>query len=166
MDELFNNSSKLLAVKVFNPSSVMRDSGRLSDILLQWVKDVLNEFGMQVTDLMSATTDAGSDIKRMSSSLIGCHWDWCMSHLLNCALVEAFGTSLHPTSRGNKAAREVIIRAKKVVEYVNKSHPAKIALEEVQLASAVWALKVISDVPQRWKSTVMLLGQLLELWYG
>eukprot|EP00731_Ephydatia_muelleri_P024107 Em0016g378a len=86
--------------------TLVRDSGRSSDILLQWVKDVLNEFGLQLTDLMSATTDAGSDIKRPSSSLIGCHWDWCMSHLLNCALVEAFGTSLDPTSSGNKAARE------------------------------------------------------------
>ena len=71
-----------------------------------------------------------------------------MSHLLNCALVEAFGTSLDPTSNGNKAACEVIIHAKKFVEYVNKSHPAKIALVEVQLASAVSALKVISDVSQ------------------
>ena len=34
VDERFNYSSKLLVVKVFNPSSVVRDSGRLSDILL------------------------------------------------------------------------------------------------------------------------------------
>lgn len=33
--------------------------------------------------------------------------------------------------------------AKYVVQYMNKSHPAKIALQDVQLASAVSALKVM-----------------------
>ena len=160
----FNYSSKLLAVKPFNPSTALRESERVSDILHVWTKDVLAEFNLSTSDLMSATTDSGADIKRLGGSLLGCKWDWCIPHLLNCALVEAFGTSVDPAKSKNAACRNVLMRAKRTIEYVNKSDPAKICLDEVQREHGASSLHLMSDVPQRWKSTANLLNRLLFLW--
>ena len=160
----FEYSSKLLAVKPFNPSTALRDSDRVSDILLIWVKDVLLEFNLSISDIFSATTDSGGDIKRLGSVLLGCKWDWCVPHLLNCALVEAFGTSVDPAKSKNNACRVVLMRAKRTIEFVNKSDPAKILLDEIQREHGASSLHLLSDVPQRWKSTTNLLNRLLFLW--
>ncbi len=165
VDSLFNYRSYVLAVKPFNPSSAIRKSHRLSDIIFTWVRDVLHEFGLSLNDLMSATTDAGSDIKRFGDVLLDCKWEWCLCHMLNCALVEAFGSQVDPKKSTNKAARALISRAKKMIEHCNKSHPTQVQLKEIQ-ASVPFArdLKLLGDVPQRWKSTVKLLDRLLLLW--
>lgn len=165
IDKHFNYISKLLAVKLFNPSSQLRANiPRLSNIMKVWVEAVLEEFGLVANDIMSCTTDAGSDIRRLGSILLGCKWEWCIPHLLNCALVDSFGSSLNPNMSKNVLARAVIGRAKKLIEFVNKSHPAQTCLQEVQLEHAESALRLISDVPQRWKSTANLLQRILFLW--
>lgn len=165
IDANFNYSSSLLAVTPFNPSSALRaDEVRLSNILLKWVRGVLEEFHLSLSDLVSATTDGGSDIRRLGTQLLGCPWEWCIPHFLNCALVDAFGTSLDPAKSKNALARAVIVRAKKVVEHVNKSHPTQTLLRELQVAAAESVLKLLSDVPQRWLSTTNLLRRLLALW--
>lgn len=165
VDENFNYCSKLLAVKAFNPHSQIRDEFELSSILLLWLTGVLGEFGLSTSDLMSSTTDAGSDIKRLGSVLLESSWDWCLPHMLNCTLVEAFGSSLDPSTSKNPETRAVLVRAKKVVEFVNKSEPANKMLEEIQLEHVRSALRLTSDVPQRWKSSAALLERLLVLWH-
>lgn len=164
VDENFVYRSLLLACKVFKPASVIRSQERLSDILKSWVFDVLEEFHLSQKDLMSSTTDAGSDIRRLCDVLLPSAWEWCIPHLLNCALAEAFGTALDAASSKNHQARAAIIAAKKVVEHVNKSHPTKILLEEFQIAHTESAITLASDVPQRWKSTIYLLERFLSLW--
>ena len=164
VDRNFNYSSKLLAVKPFNPSTALRESDRVSDILFLWLKDVLLEFKLSSDDIMSSTTDSGGDIKRLGSTVIGCKWDWCLPHLLNCALVDAFGTSVDPAKSKNNECRAVLMAARKAIEYVNKSNPAQVCLEEVQREHGSSSLHLLSDVPQRWKSTVNLLNRLLFIW--
>ena len=164
IDRNFNYNGRLLAVKPFNPSTAVRSSARVSDILFIWVKDVLHEFNLSPADFMSATTDSGGDIQRLGNVVMGCKWDWCLSHLLNCALVEAFGTSVDPALSKNRDVRDVFARAKRSIEYVNKSHPAQVCLDEVQREHGESSLQLLSDVPQRWKSTVNLLERLLLIW--
>ncbi len=165
VDTNFNYCSKVLAVQPFNPSTALRaQEERLSDVLMMWLSGVLGEFSLTPDDLLSATTDGGSDIRRLGNVLLPCEWQWCVPHLLNCALADAFGTSLDPAKSKNPAARAVMLRAKKVVEYVNKSSIAQQSLKEIQLRDAGKALKLISDVPQRWRSLVDMLERLLSLW--
>ena len=164
IDRNFNYNGRLLAVKPFNPSTAVRNSARVSDILFIWVKDVLHEFNLSPADFMSATTDSGGDIQRLGNVVMGCKWDWCLSHLLNCALVEAFGTSVDPALSKNRDVRDIFARAKRSIEYVNKSHPAQVCLDEVQREHGESSLQLLSDVPQRWKSTVNLLERLLLIW--
>ena len=164
VDQHFNFATYLLAVRAYQPSTALADMvNRSSDILLLWVRGVLQEYNLREKDLASSTTDAGSDIKRLCDVLLPCPWDWCMSHLLNVALVEAFGTSLHPDESGNPQVRALISRVKRVIEHVNKSEPTKMQLNELQLEYLGSSLTLLTDVPQRWKSTINCLKRVLEL---
>jgi hypothetical protein len=164
VDANFNFVSKLLAVRAFLPtSSLLADVPRMSDVLRLWVRGVLSEYGLRESDLASTTTDAGSDIKRLCSVLLPCPWDWCVSHLLNCVLVEAFGTALRKEQSGNPDVRTVLMRVKKVIEHVNKSDSTKLTLNEIQMEYLNSSLSLLSDVPQRWRSTVNCLERVLEL---
>lgn len=53
-------------------------------------------------------------------------WEWCIAHLLNCALVEAFGTTLDIKACRNKHARQLITLVKNTIENVNKSSIRKV----------------------------------------
>ena len=54
-------------MRLFEPHP---DLGLGSDTLKLWVEDVLREYGLSVEDdLYGATTDAGSDVKRLATVL-------------------------------------------------------------------------------------------------
>ena len=80
--------SRLLAVRQFNPTTEMLESNRLSEVLEKYLKSVLVEYDLDVSMLFSATSDAGSDVKRLCDILLPGLWEWCICHMLNCALVE------------------------------------------------------------------------------
>ncbi len=163
-DGNFNFVSKLLAVRAFQPSSaLLAEAPRMAEVLRLWIRGVLSEYGLTEANLASTTTEAGSDIKRLCDVLLPCPWDWCTAHMLDCALVEAFGTSLSRDQSGNPDARAVMVRVKKVIETVNMSEPTKLQLSEIQLEDLISSLILLSDVPQRWKSTVNCLERVLEL---
>lgn len=70
-----------------------------------WMEQVFLEYGPVLKqDLYITTLDGGSGIKQASSVILGdtCPWDWCILHLYNCALVDAFGTSKDPQKSKNK----------------------------------------------------------------
>ena len=80
--------SSLIAVRQFNPTADMLDDNRLSALLEKYLKSVLEEFELDVSLLFSATTDSGSDVKRLCNVLLPGLWEWCICHMLNVALVE------------------------------------------------------------------------------
>ena len=52
-----------LAIRLFKPTSSQRNaSTHHSDLLLHWVECVLGEYGLLQEDIITATTDSGSDI--------------------------------------------------------------------------------------------------------
>ena len=59
---------------------------KLSEVLRLWVVEVLAEYGMSEDGLFSTVTDGGSDVKRLCLKVL--EWEWCVPHMLNCALVE------------------------------------------------------------------------------
>jgi len=80
--------SRLIAVRQFNPTVEMLQSNRLSKLLKDYLESVLEEYDLQVMMIFSATSDAGSDVKRLCNVLLPGLWEWCVCHMLNCALVE------------------------------------------------------------------------------
>ena len=80
--------SRLIAVRQFNPTKELIESRRLSAFLEKYLESVLEEYGLDATLLFSATSDAGSDVKRLCNMLLPGLWEWCVCHMINCALVE------------------------------------------------------------------------------
>ena len=80
--------SGLIAVRQFNPTRELLDTNRLSALLEKYLESVLEEYGLDTTLLFSATSDAGSDVKRLCDVLLLGLWEWCVCHMVNCALVE------------------------------------------------------------------------------
>ncbi len=176
VDKNFNLCSHVLAVREYNPPSSVRNAKQASDILYIYGDGVLHEVGLSAKkDIASCVTDAGSDCKRWANVLMeDSSWDWCLPHLFNRALAEAFGTAsasepMGATSRGgstNPEAQELLVKVKKIVSFIHQSPKSRSLLEEIQLEREDFfsVLKVQSDVPQRWKSTINLLERVLVLW--
>ena len=94
VDDEFNFKSFLLSIRNFNPTESQRFSRKnnLSSLLLRWVLQVLGEFGIEEYHLFSATTDAGSDVKSMIINNMSLKWEWCISHMINRAVIYAFNS--------------------------------------------------------------------------
>ncbi|KAI0565138.1 Ribonuclease H-like protein [Gracilaria domingensis] len=164
VDSEWQMKSFLLAVRQFNPSTTLAESRRLSDILQLWINTIFIEFELDLKHLFSSTSDSGSDIRLLCSKLLPGFWDWCIPHLLNCALVDAFETSLHSEGVRNTNCRGLLRDVKKIIEHLNKSTTMRRRFEEVQLEGTTKCLKLLSDVSHRWLSTVRLLQRFLQLW--
>ena len=80
--------SRLIAVRQFNPTKDLLTDNRLSGLLEKYLESVLEEYGLDTTLLFSATSDAGSDVKRLCKVLLPGLWEWCVCHMINCVLVE------------------------------------------------------------------------------
>lgn len=70
------------------PAAEMLKDDRLSALLEMYLTSVLKEYGLNMSTLFSATSDAGSDVKRLCQVLLPWLWGWCLCHMINCALVE------------------------------------------------------------------------------
>lgn len=88
IDRSWRIKSRLLAVRQFNPTTETLESGRLSELLESYLESVLEEYDLNVSNIFSATSDAGSDVKRLCNVLLPGLWEWCVCHMLNCSLVE------------------------------------------------------------------------------
>ncbi|CAN0154172.1 unnamed protein product, partial [Phaeothamnion confervicola] len=87
----------LLAVKEFMPDPQVLQEEALSELVKLWVVHVFMQFGIDpAKHVFAATTDAGSDMRCCCSKLLESFWEWCLPHLINCACVKAFGSSLDP----------------------------------------------------------------------
>ena len=69
-------SSRLIAVRQSNPATDMLEGNRLAGLLEKYLKSVLEEFGLNMSLLFSATSDAGSDVKRLCKVLLPGLWEW------------------------------------------------------------------------------------------
>jgi hypothetical protein len=159
----FNTSTRFnigynLAVCRFAPTTDEHQAKQLSTILHKWSLGVLKEFGIKVMlDVLTSTSDSGSDVKRTLDILIDAWWEWCISHLIHLALTEAFSTSIDPNNSKNVDARCFFQRIKKVIEVVNKSKYLQGALEEAMLELLETYLKLLSSPQHRWSSTSLVL---------
>ncbi len=168
----FNMSTRFnigynLAVRRFAPTTDERQAehSQLSTILHEWSSGVLEEFDIKVMlDVLTSTSNSGSDVKHALDILIDAWWEWCISHLIHLALTEAFGTSIDPNNSKNVDARYFFQRIKKVIEAVNKSEYLQGAFEEAMLELLETYLKLLNLPQHRWSSTMLVLERILIDW--
>lgn len=53
-------------------------------------------------------------------------WEWCIAHLLNRVIIDAFGICLERGLSKNTVARDVLDMVKRVIESINKSSDRKV----------------------------------------
>lgn len=115
-------------------------------------------------DVLTNTSDSGSDVKRLLDVLITAWWEWCISHLAHLALTDAFGTSIDPDKWRNDAARQFFHRIKKIIEVVNNFEHLKEAFEEAMWETFEAYLKLLNSPQHRWSATALVLERLLLCW--
>lgn len=155
--------SELFAVRLFMPD-VSLQTTRLSDVLHLLCKRVLAEYGLSLTSIFSSTSDVGSDLKRICTTILPFQWDWCIAHLCNCALVEAFGTTLDSTKSKNPTFRTFLKAVKKIIEHLHESTKMRAKFEDLQLEVNGIRLRLLRDMPHRWLGTIRLLTRFLDMW--
>jgi hypothetical protein len=132
--------------------------------LHKWSSGVLEEFGIKVMfDVLTSTSNSGSDVKRTLDILIDAWWEWCISHLIHLALTEAFGTLIDPNNSKNVDARCFFQRIK-VIEGVNKFEYLQGAFEETMLELLETYLKLLNSPQHRWSSITLVLERILIAW--
>lgn len=138
-------------------------------MLLEIVKSVLHEFGLDPSNLASGTTDSGSDVKAVSVNglleLYGVLWDWCKCHLMVKAAEQGFGIHLDPAKSKNPEARDLLRNVIKVGETLNKSSNLRAKFEDLQLELLDEVFKIVKHAPQRWLSLTRTLERIIRLWH-
>jgi hypothetical protein len=154
-----------LVIRRFAPTTNECQAKQLSTILHKWSLGILEEFSIKVMlDVLTSTSDSGSDVKRTLDILIDAWWEWCISHLIHLALTEVFGTSIDPNNCKNVDMCCFFQRIKKVIEAMNKFGYLQGAFEEAMLELLETYLKLLNLPQHRWSSTALILEQILIAW--
>ncbi|CAM9204019.1 unnamed protein product [Phaeothamnion confervicola] len=104
--------------------------------------------------------------RRCCDKLMNSLWEWCIPHMLNCACVQAFGSSQNPAqgAANNAKARRVIGIVRSIFERVNKSKRSTAFPEIQQRLFTGQPLKLVNAQPQRWVGTASVLERVIMLW--
>ncbi len=106
----------------------------------------------------------GWRLKRLCSVVLSAELDWCASHLCSAALVEFFGSSPNAANCENTKFRGLLKKVKGILEHTYKRKKILAKFEDLQASERKNVLKSISDIPQRWLSTIRLTERFLMLW--
>ena len=92
MDPEYALRTFLLAVREFDPSSEIREGKEgLRTCMRVWNEGILEIFGLTFKNIFGATTDGAGDVRILSIYDIMAYWEWCPPHMINRALIHAFG---------------------------------------------------------------------------
>jgi len=154
-----------LAVRAFNPTTDDMASRQASNLLIEWMIRILEEFGIEAEDdVLTSCTDSGSDVKRALEKVFPTHREWCVSHLLHLALADAFGSSVDPNKTKNKDVRLLLNQCRKVIETVNKSKVLKLNVDKNMLNDYGRVIKLKNSPSHRWSAVEDVLLRLLKHW--
>jgi len=157
--------SRNIAMREYSPSYLEREKEQASALLWKWVEAILLQFGINdATDILTGSGDSGSDVKRVMDVLMEAFREWCVSHLINLALVDAFGTSVDKKNSKNVQSREVFDTCRKVMESVNKSTSLKARFEANQHDLLQKVRKLKNSPAHRWSAMEDVLQRILVLW--
>ena len=148
----------------YNPTVLAMANYEATKLLVEWATPILAEYDLSPeTHILTASCDRGSDVWK-TCGLLARRSEWCLSHMENRALLEAFGTQIDPKKSSNGEARAVFTNARSAVESVNKSDLLKKAFEEEQTKVGVRPVKLKNSPHHRWGNSIETLYQLLKYW--
>jgi hypothetical protein len=161
-----------LAMREYSQTFAERQVDCASKILYTWAKVVFLDFGIQEHELLAGSGDGGSDVKKaMDTYFTMLLREWCLAHLLNRALIDAFGGSVDKTKSKNKEARKVIDACKKTIETLNKSTDLKLRYDELTVnagqhssSSKKSVIKIKNAPHHRWGAQEGVMLGLLRGW--
>ena len=119
----------------------------MSILLADWAEDVFLEFGLSTDDFITATSDAGNDVKVMLESCLGIQREWCIAHIINLALVEAFTKE--------PLARSLVNDMKRVVRHLKRSPKAITVLKDFERQMGFQCTPTLF-ANQRWASSARM----------
>lgn len=140
-----------LGIRGFTPTYLQRTSMSASDLLTLWLKDVCEIFGLDIdADILSMSGDHGSDVASTMKKITNGLDEWCVSHLLDRAGRDAFGTSVDAAKSKNVSARDVITKVRKTLETVHKSEALSVAFTEQAIEQLGRAVSTKNEALHRW----------------
>jgi hypothetical protein len=152
-----------LAVRAFNPATDDMASRQASNLLIEWMIQILEEFSIEVEDnVLTSCTDSSSVVKRALEKVFPTHHEWCASNLLHLALADAFGSWVDPNKMKNKDVRFLLNQCHKVIETVNKSKVLKLKVDGNMLNNYGRVIKLKNSPSHRWSAVEDVLLCLLK----
>ena len=144
-----------LAMRECFPSFTARKLEQASKILFDWTQAILLECNLDAKKhFFAGSGDSGSDVKKvMEDHFASSMKEWCFSHLMNRALLDAFGADIDKSKSKNPEARAIIDRARKTIETLNKSETILSAVQESQVRLVGRAKKLKNSPHHRWSSS-------------
>lgn len=153
LDANFKPVSYPLAVRLFKPGPGV-DDARAGGMVKLWAQQVLEEFGMEWSDVLGAVTGAGSNVELAFSNVEGVLRESCLPHMLHGAMIEGFGVSVSRSASKNASARQAISEVKGVVDRMNRSDEEKASPRTTRASRARgWAWFYSARWP-KWRSRV------------
>lgn len=107
----------LLGTRRFDPSFGERDQG-IRGPFAAWLNHMLEDFGLNRSMIYGATSDAGSEVKRMLEVSMGLRWEWCIAHMAHAASNAACGLEPDMSSSDNPEMTALILRLRKTIYQV------------------------------------------------
>ncbi|CAM9580931.1 unnamed protein product [Scytosiphon promiscuus] len=166
VDEEFKLRSACIAVKHYRPAPTT-DTQKASESLWKILKTCVAEFGLDVAQFASCTTNAGPDVECMAVKLAGPSgilWKWCDAHLVGEACEVAFGTRTGPQTTKSRACRDIISEVVEVVRTMKSSKTTRARFEDIEVEELGSILEMAEHDPQSWLGLVKALLRIILLW--
>ncbi|CAN0352349.1 unnamed protein product, partial [Laminaria digitata] len=126
LSENFTEQTFLLAVKQYKPNPDLTGE-QTGHLITLWAEQVLNEFHLDWSMVASAVTDGASHLKFALGNIPGVVREWCIPHMLNRAIIDAFGLASSPGEPKNVPAREVMVRVREAAEQMKQSATGRVS---------------------------------------
>lgn len=157
--------SKNIGICLYNPLYAQREAQQASDLLMKWPSDLLNKFSISLTkDVYTSIGNGGSDVQCVMKKILWGLREWCLGHIINLCLVDAFGAHHDKGKTKNSEARAVIEAVRKMIEMINKSSKLKTKLEEILIDLVGHAVKLKNSPHHRWAAIKDVLSRVIVQW--
>ncbi|KAG1710160.1 hypothetical protein DVH05_017166 [Phytophthora capsici] len=164
IDNQWRFRSFLLGTRHFRPSYGERDGG-IRAPFKRWIEQILTDFGLSLTNIFGATSDAGADVKWMLTEGLKLRWEWCIPHMTNAVTKAARGIVNDKTKSKNKPMTELISRIGRTVYQVRHVEVMGSLFSDLcEMTGESRSRTLIEFKPHRFMGLTKVILRILEKW--